>query len=79
MNSGTSLLRPGEGEHNKLPSQAVDIAPFIPGEGIPWDDVVVFDRLSHFVIGVAAMMDVRLRSGGRWKRLPDPGHLELYV
>ena len=61
---GKSQLRYPRSKHNKLPSLAVDIAPY----PIDWNDLNRFRFLAGYVLGIAAGMDVGLRWGGDWDR-----------
>ena len=36
FDKGVSKVRYPDGKHNKIPSEAVDAGPFIPGRNIPW-------------------------------------------
>lgn len=55
-------------KHNSIPSRAVDIAPWIPGRGIDWDDIQHFHYMAGLVMGVAARMNIKIRWGGDWNR-----------
>ena len=69
------------GSHNSMPSKAVDVAPY----PIDWKDAQAFVYLAGFVVGIGAMMGVRIRWGGDWdsdrqtddENFRDLGHLEL--
>lgn len=79
--TGKSKVRWPNGMHNKVPSLAVDIAPF----PIDWSDTERFVYFAGFIMGVAASHDVKLRWGGDWDRdtevedetFRDLGHFEL--
>jgi len=79
--SGKSQVRWPNGKHNKLPSRAVDIAPY----PIDWADTEAFVAVCNFIRGVGATMGVELRWGGDWdsdwqtkdEKFRDYGHLEL--
>jgi len=64
---GFSKLRYPQSKHNKAPSRAVDVAPFING-GIPWNDATEFYYFAGFVMGVAAEMKIPIKYGGDWDR-----------
>lgn len=49
-------------------SRAVDIAPWIPGRGIDWDNSEHFHYMAGIVLGVAHKLGVKLRWGGDWNR-----------
>jgi peptidoglycan LD-endopeptidase CwlK len=67
--------------HNRLPSLAVDLAPY-PTD---WADTAAFARLAGYVQAVADDLDVEIRWGGDWngngrttdERLKDAPHFEL--
>lgn len=69
---GKSELQWPDGNHNKVPSSAVDAAPWYPGLGIVWnhpDPRVVRENatlFAGFVLATAREMGVRLRWGGDW-------------
>ncbi len=66
-------------------SLALDLAPWYPDLGIPWDRPELFRAFANFVLGVAAVKRVRLRWGGDWdgdhrfddQRFHDLPHFEL--
>lgn len=78
-----------DGEHNKLPSRAVDSVPY----PIDWDKVNKNDRAAinemyiygGMVLGIAAMLGIPLRWGGDWngngsitdQQFHDLPHFEL--
>jgi len=62
---GKSKIKKG-GKHNSLPSKAVDVAPFVKGKGIPWDDSKYFYYFGGYVLGVAQSMGIKLRHGYDW-------------
>lgn len=64
FDEGKSKLRWPNSRHNKLPSEAVDVAPY----PIDWEDVGRFRYFAGFVMGIAASMGVKLRWGGDWDR-----------
>lgn len=68
-----------EGNHNTLPSRAVDIAPLSrqPGDALSWSDVIAFGRLMGYVQACADRRGIKLRFGldwdGDWRSVgPDP-------
>lgn len=84
--TGKSKVRYPNGKHNKVPSLAVDIAPWPgPGKEIDWADTERFVYFAGFIMGLAAGFVVRLRWGGDWDRdtevedetFRDLGHFEL--
>ena len=79
--AGNSKLKWPNGEHNKQPSCAVDVAPY----PLDWNDAEAFTLLNGFLLGIAAGMGVKLRSGADWDgdlnvkehSFKDRPHLEL--
>jgi len=61
---GNSKLQWPKGKHNKLPSLAVDVAPY----PIDWKDTQRFIYFAGFVLGVASQLGIKLRYGGDWDR-----------
>lgn len=59
---GKSQLKWPESEHNKMPSQAVDVIPF----PVNWDDTRRFYMFVGIVRGIAAMMEIPIRCGADW-------------
>ena len=54
-------------KHNKLPSEAVDVAPyFSTSPHIRWHDIETFYHFAGFVLGIAEMMGIKIRWGGNW-------------
>lgn len=82
---GLSEKKWPHGKHNTMPSQAADVAPYIPGRGIPWDEQVHFHRLSEVVLEKAKELKIRIRWGGDWdgdgdtkdQKFNDLAHYEL--
>ncbi len=71
--AGRSNLRWPDGKHNKLPSRAVDAGPW----PLDWDDRDALMEFSGFILGLAAAMDIKVRSGALWKKPWDPLHFEI--
>ena len=61
---GRSQLQFPKSKHNKLPSQAVDVAPY----PIDWNDRERFTLFAGFVLGTAQQMGINLRWGGDWDK-----------
>lgn len=59
---GNSKLQWPKGKHNKLPSLAIDVAPY----PIDWKDTQRFIYFAGFVKGIAATLGIKLRYGGDW-------------
>ena len=68
VRKGTSKLPWPTGNHNKYPSRAVDIAPYLPSVPgkIDWEDLVAFGRLMGFIQCLAIQRGIRLRFGLDW-------------
>jgi len=78
FDQGRSKLRWPNGNHNRLPSTAVDVAPYpIPD----WTKGVLdFAMFGGYVQGVAANMGIKIRYGGDWngnKRISDENFKDL--
>lgn len=79
--AGRTQLGWPRSKHNRLPSLAVDAAPY----PIDWADRERFALFAGLVLGVAAGQGVRLRWGGDWNgdfrpadnRFDDLPHFEL--
>jgi len=70
---GTSKLKYPMSKHNKIPSLAVDIAPY----PIEWRNTYKFEVLAHIVKGLAKEMNIDIVWGGDWKTFKDYPHYEL--
>lgn len=77
---GVSKLRWPRSKHNKMPSLAVDIAPF----PIDWDNLERFRELAAIVMDEAAKLNIKLRWGGDFNmngkpddKFVDMPHFEL--
>jgi len=71
--TGHSKLRWPNSKHNRLPSLAVDIAPW----PIDWNDHKRFWYMGGLVMGVAAKMGIKIDWGGNWISFIDLPHFEL--
>jgi len=71
FNKGLSKVRWPNGNHNSIPSLAVDIAPY----PIDWSDKLKaqlrFAYLAGHVMSTARRLDIKLRWGGDWNRNQD--------
>lgn len=78
---GASELRWPFGEHNALPSKAVDVVPY----PVNWEDVRRFWFMAGLMFGIAEGLGHRLRWGRDWDRdmdfddqkLNDMPHFEI--
>ena len=59
---GFSKVLYPDGKHNRMPSNAVDVAPY----PIDWDDTERFIYFGGFVKGIAASMGINIIWGGDW-------------
>lgn len=63
---GASKKRWPDGNHNSLPSKAVDIAPYFPEVKVDWNDLIAFGRLMGFIQCLAIQRGIKLRFGLDW-------------
>lgn len=84
--AGTTKLHWPHGNHNTLPSRAVDIAPyFVEPPSIDWKDVPAFARLMGYIQRIADEKNIKLRFGLDWdgdfrtrdESFLDAPHIEL--
>jgi peptidoglycan L-alanyl-D-glutamate endopeptidase CwlK len=61
-----------DSKHNKLPSMAMDLAPW----PIDWNDINRFYELAGVIQTIAFQKDVKIVWGGKWKSLKDYPHFE---
>jgi len=74
FDEGKSKLRWPHGNHNKMPSRAVDVAPY----PLDWDDKEAFVELSKVVKRHAKKMGIKVGWGGDWQGgFIDLPHWEL--
>lgn len=75
FNNGSSKVK--FGNHNYSPSKAIDVAPYIPGKGIPWPkpntpdyikDLSQFYYFAGIVMDRALTIGIAIRWGGDWDR-----------
>jgi peptidoglycan L-alanyl-D-glutamate endopeptidase CwlK len=71
--AGNSKLKWPHGNHNKLPSLAVDLAPY----PIDWKDLTRFGILAGAVLASARLLGVELSWGGQWTTFKDYPHFEI--
>ena len=70
---GRSKLRYPSSRHNKMPSRAVDVAPW----PVDWDDDHRFEQLATHILAAASRLGVKLRWGGHYRNFHDAPHYEL--
>jgi peptidoglycan L-alanyl-D-glutamate endopeptidase CwlK len=81
---GKSSLRFPQSKHNKTPSLAVDIAPYIRGKGVRWNSNEV-SLMQGRIAEIACFLGIPIRWGGDWDgdgditehKLQDFVHIEL--
>ncbi len=74
---GKSNVRYPMSMHNNSPSLAVDIAPYILRQGIPWQVENSWVILAGAFIAKAQELNIAVRWGGLFDGLKDLGHFEL--
>ena len=62
---GNSKLKYPDSKHNPLPSEAIDLAPYIAGKGIVWDSAQCY-FFAGYVVHTAEMLGIKIRWGGDW-------------
>lgn len=81
--TGVSQKRFPNSKHNQSPSLAFDFAPY----PINWNDTKQFIYVAGIIMGVAHVLNIRLRYGGDWScdgilngpnEFNDLGHIELW-
>lgn len=74
---GKTKLKWPNGNHNKTPSEAVDILPFVNGKAVSWSDRNAFVHFAGRFVGWAEMLYTMgeighlVRWGGDWDRDND--------
>jgi len=71
--SGHSKAEWGQSPHNLLPSRAMDLVPW-PSQ---YSNKLLQSRLGHYMLGVAAALEIRIKWGGDFKTFYDAPHFEL--
>lgn len=82
---GNSKKQWPNGEHNKYPSEAVDLIAY-DKDGMPWKDDVRFGVLIGHIQSAAIRVGVKIRCGLDWdmdgksedEKFKDLGHIELH-
>lgn len=62
VRTGKSKIHWPNGNHNKLPSRAVDVAPY----PVNWKDTQRFYYFAGYVKGIASTLGLKIRWGGDW-------------
>lgn len=63
---GKSQFKPGQSKHNRLPAEAVDIAPYYPKDKIRWSDKEAACLLAGVIKACAAGREIKIIWGGDW-------------
>lgn len=83
--TGKSRVHYPDGKHNKVPSEAADVAPYFGGP-IDWEYLPNFYYFAGIVKGIALKLGIKIRWGGDWNgnldlrdngKLNDLVHFEL--
>ena len=69
--------RGGESIHNTMPSRAIDLAPWVPGRGIAWDDEVLFGEMAGVIMYCAWKRSIPIEWGGHWSSFKDRPHFQV--
>src|SRR5688572_12424068 len=56
FNEGKSQKKWPDGNHNKMPSMAADVAPYDPPTTVNWKDIKRFYYFGGYVLGIAEML-----------------------
>jgi peptidoglycan L-alanyl-D-glutamate endopeptidase CwlK len=73
---GNSKVKWPYSNHNKKPSQAMDLVPYINGKQ-DWNNEEEFFYLAGLIMMAAHAQGVKLKWGGRFKDFRDLGHFEI--
>jgi peptidoglycan L-alanyl-D-glutamate endopeptidase CwlK len=68
--------RGGESIHNTMPSRAIDLAPWVSGRGIVWDEPVLFGELAGVIMYCAWKRRIDITWGGHWMSFKDYPHFQ---
>lgn len=66
FDSGASKVTWPNSTHNAMPSNGVDVGPYLPGKGIPWDIPEQFYYFAGKVQAKARQIGIKVRWGGDW-------------
>ena len=64
-NARKSKVKYPKSKHNSSPSMAIDVAPYIEGRGVVWDEKQCY-YFSGYVKGVADNIGIQIRLGSDW-------------
>lgn len=65
FDSGASQKRWPDSEHNKLPSTAADVGPWVPGKGLSTNKEQCY-FFAGYVLAVADRLGIHIRLGADW-------------
>lgn len=75
---GKSQRKWPNSKHNKIPSLAVDVAPYDSDtKKILWNDHTRFKELAAVVKDTANRLGIKVKCGIDWKKFPDAPHYQL--
>lgn len=86
FNEGQSRVKYPNSKHNPIPSNAVDVGPYLNGD-VSWDQKHCL-YFAGYVMGIAYKLDIPIRFGGDWnmnfevmtdQTFQDLVHFELIV
>ena len=78
--SGNSKAQWPMSNHNSWLSLAVDVAPYYKiRPHIRWNEYNEFYYLAGLIMGIARAKGIKIRWGGRFKSIFDPGHFEIIL
>lgn len=75
---GFSKVKWPDGNHNTYPSRAVDVAPLTKNNKIDWNDRIKFYHFIGFVLGVAQILGIKVRSGSDWDKDLDLNNQKFF-
>jgi peptidoglycan L-alanyl-D-glutamate endopeptidase CwlK len=73
FHAGKSQLKWPKSNHNTLPSEAIDLAPW----PIDWNDTARFTLMATHILASASRLGIPMVWGGHWKSFKDMPHFEL--
>lgn len=72
---GKSLLKYPHSKHNKKPSLAFDLCPYV--DGLVWERTELFYQLAGIILTIADYESIPIVWGGHWKTFKDLPHFEI--